>query len=490
LGEQQANLLVTFILNYGFIPFTLLVFDTLRAVNGVVAAIFSLAATATNFMLTLTLNDEIFSFLNSLLPCRPQPIGLAVTAAILFLIDACVLYFSSMIYLPDAFAESIADCAFIDGIDNITFESNVTIPCPANSPAWFGVQLVLAVANPFLYNMALLMFLAERVYKAMAGCLAKRYRSYQAAAAWIRFREQSVRKLQGALRDEEFLARFTRMMLRDDDLRELYCARAYEGVPVVNKLDDPASANAVLRDLAGDKSVVLPDGFAHTKPFKSGCWQWVYWLKELPVMAVSIYYWNSYDTENSVNPTPHLPRLGDGLTAFIVLSGVWLSSIIPLVIDAIRLGRNKNVELSVYQENSKPFCGSNQRVFGLVRPILSKLRYFGWQAMAAVLTAPLLIGVYHLAVTMLEAAIELNLHALAPEVESITAMAFQGFVLAGLAGMIRQVQDSVVRLGLTASCNRRAKPGDEQFPSLATNLWETTRPVTFVQQAAQPLLNT
>lgn len=465
--EKLANLACSFILNYGFIPFTLLVFDTLKSWPSFLSAFFSLAATATNFMLTLSLASEISGFLKSLSPCRSQPIGLALTAASLFVASAFILYFSSMIYLPDVFKESIADCAYTEGVDNITF-GNVTITCPDNSALWFDVQFILAISNPFLYNLSVLMQLSKKVYKAIAACLASRHQSHQEAFLWNQFQDQSVKKLQLASQQNDFLADFAATMLSASDdsrLADLFCAFVYDGLPVCCVEKSQSAAGPVLRQVAGGKEITLPTGFDSIQPFKLGCWKWVYWLKELPVIAVSIYYWNSYDQENSSNPTPHLPKLGDGLTAFIVLAGVWVSSIIPLLIDFIRMRLNKTIVLSIYQENSKRWCGRNDRAFGLVRPILNPWHYVGWQGFAALLSVPLLVGSYHLAVAMLEAAIELDLHALTPQVESITAMAFQAFVLAAIAGLVRQFQDSVLQLGLTARCNRRVSSTDTQFPS-------------------------
>jgi hypothetical protein len=472
-----SRLTITFILNYGFIPFTIAVFRTLSAVTSVLSAIMSLAATATNFMLTLTLGDEIIDFFQGLSPCRKQKPALAMAATGLFLANAFILYFSSLIYLPDAFAEIIADCAFADNITNISFSANVTIPCPRNSKLWFGVQLILAVANPFLYNFALLLMLSTNVYQMLAAYLARKYDSYQEPAAWIKFRAGAVNKLRNALKDDQFSANFSQQILRssqgDDEVAEsgrqtslsqLFCAWAYEGIPVVNDEDHPTNAGKVLKELSGDVGIELPEGFAAIKPFKTGCWAFLDWVvKEPPVIFASAYYWNVYDQENSINPTPHLPKLGSDSTVFIVLSMVWLSPQMPQLVDMIRLLVHKPMLLTLYEDSSKPLCGSNDQSISLARPMLSKLRYFGWQTLAAVTGVPLLIAVYHLAVTMLEAAIELNLHALDSEVEMLAAMAIQAFVLGGIAALLRKYNEIVAQLGLTARCNRRAAVGEVGF---------------------------
>ncbi len=474
-AEVSFSLVITFILNYGFIPFTLAVFRTLSSLDGALSAVVSLMATLTNCVLTSALSDEIFHFLKSLTPCRAQPASMQATIILVALINLYMLVFSSFSYLPDAFSEAIATCAYDENITHISFSGNQNVSCPDHAEVWFGVQVALTIANPFLFNLSVMIMLSTKLYEAIFASCKNRYKE---SYAWFHFRQEATEKLKKEAYNKGFIQSFVKQLLRNNRdqygkmIGEMFCAFVYENRLMMDDsslmmddsslmMDDSMShvrADVVFKKLVDSDDIRLPQGLESARPFETRKWMYLKVLVSVAILfASAIYYCLDYESDNSTNQSvPRLPQLQTKNSAFVMVALLWLSAEAPQLMDAIRLHVQKGTVLSCYEKQRQSDALAPWK---LAAPMVDKKAYYGWQVLAGVTAIPLLMAGYYLCVSMLEAAVELNLHTLDPKVEAITAVAFQLFTLIALALLIGKYQDVIVKTGLRASCYKRNYPG-------------------------------
>jgi hypothetical protein len=482
---SASSWIIPFILNYGFIPFTLAVFRTLSSITDVVSAMMAITATMTNFMLTLSLSDEILSFMKGLFPCRSSKAGLISVGISLFLAGTFLLYFSSLIYVPEVFQEPIADCAFNETITNITSSSNVTIACPEDSEAWFAVQLILSMLNPFLFNLALTAMLFKNAYEKIKACLGEKYSTYSDIMGWYRFRLDAVRTLQGAVESEQFLKRLTQKMLSSGDkLSELFCLVAYENIVMTQGVFSDTRVQQVLTEVAGG-DISLPERFGEAAPFKTRCFSYLeQGLSLVFLLAAILCYQLTSDEEIA-----HLPKAGDSPIFFPVVLFIWLSGQGPQFVDLARLCVDKAKILSIYQDSSRKSPFQSGTEIALKRPILGRPRYFGWQVFAALTSIPLLSGMYHFVVMMLKPAIELNLSQFDSQVEFLVSFACQKLALSVLVYFVILYQKYVLTAALTSPLNPSAGTDSDLFRSVVPFSGERVRATTEASDRFQNFLS-